>query len=100
MPLDEKSCLILFIKLTWVHFQVTDFPTSVLLAAASHAFSPAVSVQEMLQSATGVYNSSKFNHRKTGLNNQRRWLLKFQIKKVEGLYYPSNENKDSDQLRG
>ena len=26
--------------------------------------------------------------------------LKFRIKVVEGLYYPSSENKDADQLRG
>ena len=26
--------------------------------------------------------------------------LKFQIKKVEGLYYPCSENKGADQLRG
>ena len=39
---------------------MTDFPTSVLLAAASHAFSPSVSVQEMLQNATGVYGPLNF----------------------------------------
>ena len=26
--------------------------------------------------------------------------LKFRIKEVEGLYYPSSENKGADQLRG
>ena len=26
--------------------------------------------------------------------------LKFRIKEVEGLYYPSSENKDADQFRG
>ena len=26
--------------------------------------------------------------------------LKFQIKEVEGLYYPCSENKGADQLRG
>ena len=45
------------------------------------------------------FPTRSYTNRAAQLRNEAR-DLKFQIKEVEGLYYPCSENKGADQLRG
>ena len=67
-------------------------------------FNPAGFNSVNLIKATSENRSSGFPTRsdtnRAGQQQKMATDLKFRIYKAEGLYYPSGENKDADQLRG